>query len=146
MGVKRADYQAIIAAPPKRCFDALTDYATIPDWQSSVKRCDVVEASPDGRPRQVRWKLDAKVRTVEYTLAYTYEEPSWIGYSYVEGDLADVEGEYTFEDRGDETTLATFSLRLDPGIWVPAPVLKILNDQVLKRGLDDLRSHIEASG
>jgi hypothetical protein len=82
---------------------------------------------------------------VAYTLSYSYEPPSWIGYTYVEGDITDVQGEYTFEDRGDGTTLATLSLKLDPGMWLPGPVAKVLNDQVMKRSLEDLKSHLEAA-
>ena len=52
---------------------------------------------------------------LSFTLTYTYEPPSWIGYGYVEGDISDAQGEYTFEDRADGTTLATLSMRLDPG-------------------------------
>jgi hypothetical protein len=82
---------------------------------------------------------------VTYVLSYRYEPPSWIGYSYVDGDIRDVEGEYTFEDRGDGTTLATLSLRIDPGMWVPGPVASLLGDQVLKRSLEDLKLRIESA-
>jgi uncharacterized membrane protein len=144
MAPKRAEQQAVIRATPQACFEALTDYESIASWQSTVKRCEVLDRDSEGRGREVAWEIDAKVRSVSYTLSYTYEKPSWIGYRYVEGDVSDVEGEYTFEDQGDGTTLATLSLRIDPGVWVPGKVASVLNDQVMKRSLDDLKKHVEA--
>ena len=145
MGVKRAEHQAVIGATPQDCFDALTDYTTIADWQSSVSRCEVRRTDAEGRGKEVYWELDAKVKAISYTLSYSYEAPSWIGYSYVEGDISDVQGEYTFEDRGDGSTLATLSLKLDAGMWIPGPLANLLNDQVMKRSLEDLKNHIEGA-
>ena len=143
MAPKRAEHQIVIEAPPQECFDALVDYERMPDWQSTVKSCDVVSRRRDGRGTQVAWELDAKVRSVSYTLEYSYEEPHWIGCRYVEGDVRDLEGEYTLEDRGDGTTLATFTLRVDPGAWVPGKVRNVLSEQVMKRSLEDLKRHVE---
>jgi hypothetical protein len=145
VGAKRAEHQTLITGSPQQCFDALTDYDSMTEWQSSIKRCEVRLVDAEGRGKEVYWELDAKVRSVAYTLSYSYESPSWIGYTYVEGDISDVQGEYTFEDRGDGTTLATLSLKLDAGVWLPGPVAGLLNDQVMKRSLEDLKSHLEAA-
>jgi hypothetical protein len=143
MGTKRAEQQIVIAGSPEACFEALTDYDEIAGWQSTVKSCEVLSYDGDGRGREVAWEIDAKVRSLSYTLAYSYEEPHRIGCDFVEGDLEDMDAEYVFEDREDGTTLATFSLRVDPGGWVPGRVAKILNDQVMTRSLEDLRRRVE---
>lgn len=143
MAPKRAEQQILIDASPQQCFDALIDYERMSDWQSTVKSCDVVARDGDGRAREVAWEIDARVRSIKYRLEYSYEEPHWIGCRYVEGDVRDLEGEYTFEDRGDDTTLATFTLQVDPGVWVPGKVRNMLNDQVMKRSLEDLKRHLE---
>lgn len=144
MSARRAEHQTVIAGTPQQCFDALIDYAAIVEWQSAVKTCEVREVDSAGRGKHVFWELDAKVKSVSYTLAYTYEEPSWISYKLVEGDVSDIQGEYTFENRDDETTLATFSLKIDPGIWVPGKVVELLSGQVMKSSLDELKTHVEA--
>ena len=51
----------------------------------------------------------------------------------------------TLEDRGDGTTLATYSLAVDPGMWVPGPVLKVLNNQVMRGAVEDLKQRVEAA-
>src|SRR6476469_7675687 len=50
-----------------------------------------------------------------------------------------VDGEFTFEEQGDGKTLATYSLDIDPGVWLPGRVKKLLSDQVMKRSVEDLK-------
>lgn len=144
MGAKRAEHQTIITGTPQQCFEALTDYDAVVAWQSSAKRCEVRRTDSSGRGKEVFWELEAQTRPISFTLTYKYEPPSWIGYGYVEGDISDSQGEYTFEDRADGTTLATLSMRLDPGVWIPDPVAKALEEQIMKRTLEDLKTHVEA--
>jgi uncharacterized membrane protein len=77
-------------------------------------------------------------------LRYSYEPPTSITWDYVEGDVKSVDGEFTFEDQGDGTTEATYSLAIDPGVWLPGPVKKVLTDQVMKRSVEDLKRRVEA--
>ncbi len=146
MGRDGAQHQVEIAAPPEACFDALLDYDTMPEWSSAVRSCEVLSRDAEGRGLKVAWEIDAKVRSVSYTLAYDYEEPHRIGVRYLRGDVKDLSGEYLLEDTGDGDTLATFGLQIDPGRWLPGPVKKMLSDQVMKRSLEDLRRHVEAAG
>jgi hypothetical protein len=83
------------------------------------------------------------VKTIRYTLRYSYEPPARITWDYVSGDVKDVDGEMTLEDQGDGTTLATYSLALDPGVWLPGPLQKVLNDQVMKGSVEDLKRRVE---
>ena len=126
------------------CFDAIVDYDTFPDWQTAVKAVEVLSRYDDGRGRDVRFQIDAKVRQVSYTLRYSYEPPHLITWDYVDGDVKSVDGEYVFEDQRDGTTLATYSLAIDPGVWLPGPVKKVLTDQVMKRSVEDLKRRVES--
>jgi hypothetical protein len=66
-----------------------------------------------------------------------------VRWDYVEGDVRSVDGDYVLEDRGDGTTLATYSLEIDPGIWLPGRVKKMLTEQVMKRSVEDLKRRVE---
>ena len=145
MGKKRAEHSMVIEAPPQACFEAITDYDSFPDWQAAVKDVEVLSRDAEGRGRDVRFAIDAKVKTVHYTLAYSYEPPHLITWDFVEGDVKDVDGEYVFEDQRDGTTLATYSLAIDPGVWLPGPVSKVLTEQVMKRSVEDLKRRVEQS-
>lgn len=137
------DHSLVIEAEPAVCFDEITDYETFPEWQAAVKEVDVLSRDADGRGRDVRFAIDAKVRQVHYTLRYSYEPPHLITWEYVEGDVKSVTGEYTFEDQGDGTTRATYSLDIDPGVWLPGPVKRMLTEQVMKRSVEDLKRRVE---
>ncbi len=133
----------MIEAEPAVCFEAITDYPTFPEWQSAVKEVDVLSRDERGRGRDVRFDIDAKVRQVSYTLRYSYDEPHLIAWDYLEGDVKSVDGDFRFEDHGDGTTLATYSLAIDPGVWLPGRVKKMLADQVMKRSVEDLKRRVE---
>ncbi len=60
--------------------------------------------------------------------------------------MKDIDGEFRFEDQGDGTTLATYVVALDAGVWLPGPVARVLNNQVMKRSVDDLKRRVEALG
>src|SRR5215216_3161616 len=68
-------HSLVIEAEPGVCFDTITDYETFPEWQAAVKEVDVLSVDDQGRGRDVRFHIDAKVRQVSYTLRYSYERP-----------------------------------------------------------------------
>ena len=135
--------EALIDAPPQACFDELTSYEQLTDWQGALKRCAVIERDAEGRGVIVDYDISTPIRTLHYRLCHAYDEPSSIRGSLVAGDVRDFHGEWSFEPEGDGTR-ATFSLRIDPGFWVPAKVKQVLHDTVMKRTLDDLRRRVEA--
>lgn len=141
--MKRASQHTVVEGSPQECFDALVDYESFPEWQRAVKAVDVLTRDGDGRGEEVAFEIDAKVKTVRYTLRYSYEEPGRISWDYVEGDVKDVDGDMTLEDQGDGTTLATYSLALDAGVWLPGRLAKVLNDQVMKGSVEDLKKRVE---
>jgi uncharacterized membrane protein len=142
--VKRAEQQIVVEGTPQECFDALVDYESFPSWQRAVRAVEVVTRDSAGRGEEVAFEIDAKVKTVHYTLRYSYEPPHRIEWDYVTGDVKDVNGEMVLEDRGDGSTVATYALALDPGVWLPGPVRKVLTDQVMKGSVEDLKRRVEA--
>ena len=145
MASKRAERQIEIEGTPQECFEALVEYERFPDWQRAVKSVEVLDRYRDGRGRKVAFEIDAKVRSIGYTLEYSYDEPSQITWRYLEGDVKDVDGEMVFEDRGDGTTLATYALRLDAGVWLPGKIANVLTDQVMHGAMEDLKERVETS-
>jgi uncharacterized membrane protein len=145
VGTRRAERQIVIEAPPRQCFDALLDYESFPEWQRAVKDTEVVTRDSEGRGKQVAFEIDAKVRSIRYTLDYSYEEPHLVSWRYVDGDVRDVDGELVLEDQGDGTTLATYALRLDPGVWLPGRLATMLSEQVMQGAMEDLKRRVEGA-
>lgn len=145
MGKHSATQQIVINASAQDCFDAITEYDTFHQWQTAVDSTDVLETDDKGRGKVVELTVNAKVKTIRYQLHYHYEEPTRIWWEFLEGDVKDIGGSYLFDDRGDGTTLATYTVEIDPGVWVPGRIAKMMNDDLLKRSLDELKARVESN-
>jgi uncharacterized membrane protein len=144
MGLNWAEHSVEIEAPIETCFAAIIDYETFPHWQGAVVDTEVLDWDKQGRGKRVRLFVDAKVRKVDYTLDYRYEEPERIEWDFVEGNgINDADGHYLFEDLGGGRTRATYKLGLEVGIPLPGPVARRAHKSTLKGSVDDLKREAE---
>jgi uncharacterized membrane protein len=144
MGLNWAEHSVEIAAPIETCFAAIIDYETFPKWQGAVVDTEVLDWDKKGRGKRVRLFVDAKVRKVDYTLDYSYDEPERIEWDFVEGNgINDADGHYLFEDLGGGRTRATYKLGLEVGIPLPGPVARRAHKSTLKGSVDDLKREAE---
>jgi len=134
---------AEIAASPQACFDALTDFERLPDWQGAVREVSVLERDGAGRASVVEYVVDARFKTVRYRLRQVYDEPSRLASEYLGGDFRDFRGEWRFRPNVDGGTHAELDLRIDPGRFVPGPLRSAIADAVMRRALRDLKTHLE---
>jgi ribosome-associated toxin RatA of RatAB toxin-antitoxin module len=132
-----------IDAPPQACFDALTEYERLPEWQGAVKSIEVLERDDQGRGSVVEYEIDAKFKTVRYRLRQVYDEPRRVGSEYLGGDFRDFAGEWRFLPiDGGRRTRAELDLRIDPGRFVPGPLRRAISDAVMRRALSDLAGYV----
>jgi ribosome-associated toxin RatA of RatAB toxin-antitoxin module len=136
-------HAAEIDASPQACFDALTDYERLPEWQGAVKDAQVLERDEQGRGSVVAYEVDARFKTVRYRLRQVYDEPRRLASEYLGGDFRDFAGEWRFEPGCDGGTHAELDLRIDPGRLVPGPLRTAIADAVMRRALRDLKRHLE---
>jgi ribosome-associated toxin RatA of RatAB toxin-antitoxin module len=132
-----------IAASPEQCYAALTDFENLPSWQGAVRRVDVRERDDQGRGAVVEYEIDAKVKTVRYTLRQVHEPPGRLGCEYLGGDFRDFSGEWRFSPTANDGTHVELDLRIDPGRFVPGPLRGAISDAVMRRALKDLKTHLE---
>jgi hypothetical protein len=144
MGLNWAEHTVEIDAPIETCFAAIIDYETFPSWQGAVVDTEVLDWDAKGRGKRVRLFIDAKVRKVDYTLDYSYDEPERIEWDFVEGNgINAADGHYLFEDLGSDRTRATYKLGLEVGIPLPGPVARRAHKTTLKASVDDLKKEAE---
>lgn len=111
---------AEIDAPIERCWAALEDVASAPEWQGGLVELEVIERDAQRRPLICDAVSDAKVRRVETRQRFSYDPPSRLSWTMVEGELDAMEGYWELEDLGGGRTRATYGLAVDPG---PVPRL-----------------------
>src|SRR5215475_9330963 len=144
MSLNWAEHSVEIQAPIETCFAAIIDYETFPSWQGAVVDTEVLDWDDEGRGKRVRLVIDAKVRKVDYTLDYRYDEPERIEWDFVEGNgINDSDGHYIFEDLGGERTRATYKLGLEVGLPLPGPVARRAHRSTLKGSVEDLKREAE---
>jgi ribosome-associated toxin RatA of RatAB toxin-antitoxin module len=134
---------AIVDASAQACFDALTDYERLPEWQGAVRGARVLERDAEGRGAVVEYEVDARVKTVRYRLRQIYDEPRRLASEYLGGDFRDFCGEWRFEPKGDGRTRVELDLRIDPGRFMPGLLRSAIADAVMRRALRDLKAHVE---
>jgi uncharacterized membrane protein len=132
----------VIAAPADKIIEALTDFDSFPEWQSSVMECEVLERDGEGRGSLIRMKVDAKVRKVDYIVRYTYDLPHSLSWEQVSGDLKENTGRYTFAPREDGGTDVTVDIVAEVGFFVPGPMKKLIREQSLKNSLRELKKRV----
>jgi ribosome-associated toxin RatA of RatAB toxin-antitoxin module len=135
---------AEIDATPQACFDALTDFERLPEWQGAVRATRVLERDERGRGSVVEYEIDARLKTVRYRLRQIYDEPHRVSSEYLDGDFRDFCGEWRFDALDGERTRAELDLRIDPGRFVPGPVRAAIADAVMRRALRDLKRYVES--
>ena len=62
----------VVAAPVESVMAVIADFASYPEWTDSVREAEVLRVGADGRPEQVRFRLDAGPVEDDYVLAYSW--------------------------------------------------------------------------
>jgi len=132
-----------VRASPQECFDALTDFERLPEWQGAVRAVRVLERDDLGRGLIVEYEVDARIKTVRYRLRQIYDEPHRLASEYLGGDFRDFGGEWRFAPTPGGGTHVELDLRIDPGRFVPGPIRGAISDAVMRRALRDLKAHLE---
>jgi ribosome-associated toxin RatA of RatAB toxin-antitoxin module len=136
---------AEVDATPQQCFDLLTDYERLPEWQGAVRSASILERDAQGRGAVVEYEVDARVKTVRYRLRQVYDEPARLASEYLGGDFRDFSGEWRFVALDERRTRVELDLQIDPGRFVPGPVRGVIADAVMRRALRDLKTHLESA-
>jgi ribosome-associated toxin RatA of RatAB toxin-antitoxin module len=144
MSTAHASHSETARATVQECFDAITEFESYAEWASGVKTCRVLERDDQGRGSLIEMVLDLRLRTIRYVLRYGYDEPAHLWWKSVDGDVKLIDGDYRFEDQGDGTTRMTYSVEVDPGMFVPGPVKSMLAGVTVKNAVRDLKRRVES--
>jgi ribosome-associated toxin RatA of RatAB toxin-antitoxin module len=135
-----------VAASSEEIFEVATDFESYPEWNGAMKRVEVKERDDEGRATKVFFEVDARLKTVRYTLSYDYSNaPEGFSWSLLEGDVKRLRGAYSF-DEFDDVTEVSYELELDPGFPVPGIFRRQAERELKKAALDELKDRVESRG
>jgi ribosome-associated toxin RatA of RatAB toxin-antitoxin module len=141
-----------ITATPERCFAIAADLDHVPEWHGAMTEVEVLERDGDGRATLVESQMDATVTRVRMRLRFSYDEPQGVRWTRESGDLRSLEGWWSFQERGDGRTLATYTLEIGVGRrlallirTVRGPVRHRVESLLVDRPVQGLKARAEAT-
>ena len=133
-----------VKASAEEIFEVATDFEAYPEWNSNIKRVEVKETDDEGRATQVFYEVDAKVKTVTYTLEYDYSNaPESFSWDLVDGSVKELSGSYSF-DEFDDVTEVQYETKIDPGFPLPGLLKRQAEKQIVRGALADLKKRVES--
>ena len=138
---------ADIEAPIEEVFAVAADVEGSTRWQPEIKRAECLERDADGHQTLVQTETDGKVRTLNSTLRFGYDDPTAISWEQTDGDLKSVRGSWEFEDLGDNRTRATYWMEVDLGrmlgMVIRGPLVGVLRGQLVESMPGKLKAFCE---
>ena len=133
-----------VNATADEIFEVASDFEAYPEWNSNIKRVEIKETDEEGRATQVFYEVDAKVKTVTYTLQYDYSNaPQSFSWDLVDGSVKELSGSYSF-DEFDDVTEVQYETRIDPGFPLPGLLKRQAEKQIVRGALADLKKRVES--
>jgi ribosome-associated toxin RatA of RatAB toxin-antitoxin module len=140
---ERVNETTTIAAPEGTVLDVITDLGAYPDWAEGVLEAETLTRDDQGRPSTARFRVDAKVAEVRYTLQYQYGEHD-VSWTLIEGEtISQLDGRYGLTPQGEHTEVR-YDLEADVDIPLPGFLKKRAAKQILEQGLRGLKVRAES--
>jgi ribosome-associated toxin RatA of RatAB toxin-antitoxin module len=140
---QRVSETTTIAAPAATVLAVITDLDSYPEWAEGVLETEVLARDDQDRPDRARFRLDAKVAEVRYTLQYRYTEDT-VSWTLLEGDtISQLDGRYELTPDGDGTSVR-YDLEADVDMPLPGFLKKRAAKQILEQGLEGLKRRAES--
>lgn len=135
-----------IAAEPAAVLAVIADFGTYCEWADGIRSAQVVETGEDGRPRHVRFVLDAGVIRDDYVLAYDWApDGSRVDWQLVRSQMQKMQnGSYTLVADGSGGTVVTYALAVELAIPMLGLFKRKAEKVVIDTALRDLRTRVES--
>jgi ribosome-associated toxin RatA of RatAB toxin-antitoxin module len=134
----------IVNAGPAAIMGVIADFEAYPEWADSMRETEILSYDAAGRPKQVRFTMDAGPISDEYSLDYTWaaNEVRW---TLIEAKMVKgMDGAYVLTDRGDGTTEVTYRLAVDISIPMIGMLKRKAEKVIIDTALKGLKKRVES--
>jgi coenzyme Q-binding protein COQ10 len=133
-----------VHTPPEKLYAVVVDYERYPEFLSNIKKARVVER----QERHVVVDFEASIlgKSIPYTLAFDEDPPRGIRWRLVKSSfLKENNGSWVLKAEGEGKTLATYSLQVKVGFFIPGAVSTALAGSELPKVLEAFKKRAEES-
>jgi ribosome-associated toxin RatA of RatAB toxin-antitoxin module len=136
----------VVDAGAEQVMAVIADFDAYPTWATGVKQTEVLEEGPDGRPKQVRFLLDAAPIKDEYVLAYDWDGDRSVTWTLVQGKvLKGMDGAYQLDPDGAGTRV-TYRLAVEVAIPMIGMLRRKAEKVIIDTALKGLKKRVESVG
>ncbi|MEP9391279.1 SRPBCC family protein [Gordonia sp. VNQ95] len=135
----------IVNADAADVMAVIADFENYPRWVSAAREVEVTERDGAGRPRQVRFVLDAGVLQDTYELRYEWDDDnSGVSWRLVSSDLQrDQRGRYEVTQQVPGSTKVTYTLMVDLVVPMIGQLKRRAEKAITDTALNDLKKRVE---
>jgi ribosome-associated toxin RatA of RatAB toxin-antitoxin module len=134
----------IVNATPAAIMGVIADFEAYPEWADSMRETEILSYDAAGRPKQVRFKVDAGPITDEYTLDYTWSANE-VRWTLVEAKMVKgMDGAYVLDEKGDGSTQVTYRLAVDISIPMIGMLKRKAEKVIIDTALKGLKNRVES--
>ena len=108
----------------------------------------VLERDDQGRAVECQAVSDAKIRKVRTRVRFTYEPPTRLSWTMLDGDLDSMDGYWLLEELSNTRTRATYGVAVDPGpigLLARGPIERAARAILLNPRPKELAKRVEGS-
>ena len=139
----RTSSSTTVAAPPEAVLAVIADLHAYPEWNGEIKSVEVLETTPDGRPREARFSISSSGMTDEYVLRYDWaaDGVSWelVAPSALQKTQI---GSYRLAP-GSDGTEVRYDLQIESRIPMIGLMRRKIEQRIVAAALQQLRARVE---
>jgi uncharacterized protein YndB with AHSA1/START domain len=137
-----------INASPEAIWKIMTDCAQAATYVPGLRRCRDIDSAPDGSWQDIEHEVRFAwfLPTVRYVFRAEYDRPHRIAFHRISGDLKEEEGTWQLTPAADgSATIVEYEVYIDPGFWIPQPLVNRSLRKDLPAALAGLRDRAESA-
>jgi ribosome-associated toxin RatA of RatAB toxin-antitoxin module len=141
---EQSSQSIMVSAAPADIMAVIADFPTYPEWSGSIKTCEVLDSSADGRAETVHFVIDAGIVKDDYVLRYDWaQDDSAVSWELVKGQLQKSQhGTYQLSQVGAQTRV-TYSLTVDLSVPMLGLFKRKAEKVILDTALKELKKRVE---
>lgn len=141
----RTSSDITIRAGKAEIMDVIADFPAYPTWAEGIKSAEIVEWNDQGRPQEVRFRLEAGPIKDDYTLVYDWHQDDQVDWRLGQAGtvLSGMTGSYHLAETGDGVTHVTYDLAVDVKVPMPGIIRRRGEKTIIGAALKGLKRRLE---